>query len=457
MDRFTVKPSSEYRKTDRAQLIDDDDGDGYRVTSSTPNSYGSVNLKIGEQMAGDPMLKTPDSVTGHSNLFLYHDEFKERPAMSSAINSIANYSSTIQQAPGDPDAKPVVKANLGTLMGVFLPCIQNIFGVILFIRMTWIVGTCGALEGFCVVGVCCCVTMLTAISMSAIATNGVVPAGGSYFMISRSLGPEFGGSFGILFYVGTTFAGAMYIIGAVEIALVYIFGPPMSLFGEDINDDFIKFNNYRVYGTLLLTCMGLIVFLGVNFVNKFAAVALFCVIGSIIAIFVGAFVNFNGNELAPLCVLGSRLLKKSAYNCTKDPAVNPEVWNHFCTRITNFTDIAQNDTTPDMYKCDEYFEKNEMNITQGILGINSGIFMENMWNSYHDNGAAVSSSKVEVEYNLGGKAPGPQVTVDILSSFTIIIGIFFPSVTGIMAGSNRSGDLRDPQLFYKSMLLNYHL
>ena len=62
--------------------------------------------------------------------------------------------------------------------------------------------------------------MLTAISMSAIATNGVVPAGGSYFMISRALGPEFGGAVGILFYIGTTFAGAMYIIAAVEIALV---------------------------------------------------------------------------------------------------------------------------------------------------------------------------------------------------------------------------------------------
>ena len=62
--------------------------------------------------------------------------------------------------------------------------------------------------------------MLTAISMSAIATNGVVPAGGSYFMISRSLGPEFGGAVGICFYIGTTVAGAMYIIGAVEIGLV---------------------------------------------------------------------------------------------------------------------------------------------------------------------------------------------------------------------------------------------
>lgn len=66
----------------------------------------------------------------------------------------------------------------------------------------------------------CMQTMLTAISMSAIATNGVVPAGGSYFMISRSLGPEFGGAVGMLFYTGTTLAAAMYIIGAVEIVIV---------------------------------------------------------------------------------------------------------------------------------------------------------------------------------------------------------------------------------------------
>ena len=63
-------------------------------------------------------------------------------------------------------------------------------------------------------------TMLTAISMSAIATNGVVPAGGSYFMIGRSLGPECGGAVGLLFYTGTTLAASMYIVGAIEILLV---------------------------------------------------------------------------------------------------------------------------------------------------------------------------------------------------------------------------------------------
>lgn len=47
-----------------------------------------------------------------------------------------------------------------------------------------------------------------------------VLAGGSYFMISRSLGPEFGGAVGILFYLGTTFASSMYTLGAIEILLV---------------------------------------------------------------------------------------------------------------------------------------------------------------------------------------------------------------------------------------------
>lgn len=88
-------------------------------------------------------------------MIFLQDDITDRPRMAAAINSMANYTAAIPSGPEDADAKPVEKANLGTLMGVYLPCIQNIFGVILFIRMTWIVGTAGAVEGFIVVFLGC--------------------------------------------------------------------------------------------------------------------------------------------------------------------------------------------------------------------------------------------------------------------------------------------------------------
>ena len=72
----------------------------------------------------------------------------------------------------------------------------------------------------------------------------------------------------------------------------------MSIAGPDIMDPTTKFNNYRFYGTILLFILGLVVFVGVKFVNKLASVALFCVLATICSIYVGIFVNFNGNHKA---------------------------------------------------------------------------------------------------------------------------------------------------------------
>lgn len=44
---------------------------------------------------------------------------------------------------------------MGTFIGVYLPCLQNILGVILFLRLTWIVGAAGVLESFLIVSMCC--------------------------------------------------------------------------------------------------------------------------------------------------------------------------------------------------------------------------------------------------------------------------------------------------------------
>ncbi|XP_029172821.1 solute carrier family 12 member 6 isoform X2 [Nylanderia fulva] len=418
MERFRVTPANNAtRHRQQSPVRDYGDGGG---AGGDGDIVGSTNS---EKKSGY-----------ETNLYLYSEEMEDRPRISTLLNSLANYSNTIPAAT-DPDSKPAPAAGrgaqMGTLIGVYLPCIQNIFGVILFIRLTWVVGTAGAIQGFFIVLCCCCVTMLTAISMSAIATNGVVPAGGSYFMISRSLGPEFGGAVGMLFYTGTTLAAAMYIIGAVEIVLTYM-APGLSIFGDFTKDANIMYNNFRVYGTLLLMVMGTIVFIGVKFVNKFATVALACVILSIIAVYVGLFVNVNGNESLKLCVLGRRLLKDIdvVNDCNKN--LNGKLHNLYCGNFTHT-------------KCDPYFLANNLTIVNGIRGLASGVFLENIWDRFQEEGQLISYGNDPKDMDVLSSSSYNQIQVDLTTTFTILIGIFFPSVTGIMAGSNRSGDLADAQ------------
>uniref|UniRef100_A0A8C2KIC8 Solute carrier family 12 member 5b n=1 Tax=Cyprinus carpio TaxID=7962 RepID=A0A8C2KIC8_CYPCA len=300
------------------------------------------------------------------------------PMVSSLLSSLANYSNLTQgskeheEAENNEEArkKTVQAPRMGTLMGVYLPCMQNILGVILFLRMTWLVGAGGVLGTFIIVFMCCSTTMLTAISMSAIATNGVVPAGGSYYMISRSLGPEFGGAVGICFYLGTTFAGAMYILGCIEILLIYIV-PAAAIFKmeglEGAEAEAALLNNMRVYGTIVLSFMALVVFVGVKYVNKLALVFLACVILSILAVYAGVIKTSFDPPFFPVCLLGNRTLVSKGFDiCAKtieqgNATVTTKLWRAFCdSEFLNAT-------------CDEYFTSNNVSQIQGIPGITSGI------------------------------------------------------------------------------------
>ncbi|XP_018655255.1 putative solute carrier family 12, k-cl cotransporter [Schistosoma mansoni] len=229
----------------------------------------------------------------NTQLNLFEEDDKTLPPMSNWFGKLAAYTGGIEPTVGETkqlkekQTKSSDNKRLGTILGVFLPCCQNIFGILLFVRVGWITGVAGAFQTFLIVLLCCSCTMLTALSMSAIATNGKVPAGGSYFMISRSIGPAFGGAVGILFYLGTTIASAMYLVGAVEVFLKYIF-PQASLFG-DITSDAALFNNTRVYGTILLFTVMCCVFMGIRFVSRFAAVSLAAVLISILCVYLGVF------------------------------------------------------------------------------------------------------------------------------------------------------------------------
>jgi amino acid transporter len=113
-------------------------------------------------------------------------------------------------------------ARFGAFGGVFTPCTLTILGVIMFLRFGEVVGNAGVWNALIIVVLAKVITTLTALSLSAIATNTRVRGGGAYFLISRSLGVEFGGSIGVVFFVAQATSVAMYVVGFTE-ALVAAF------------------------------------------------------------------------------------------------------------------------------------------------------------------------------------------------------------------------------------------
>jgi amino acid transporter len=104
----------------------------------------------------------------------------------------------------------------GTFGGVFTPTLLTILGVIMYLRMGWVVGNAGLLGTWLIIIISFAITLCTALSMSAITTNIRIGAGGAYAIISQSLGLEVGGSLGIPRYISQGLAVTMYIFGFRE-------------------------------------------------------------------------------------------------------------------------------------------------------------------------------------------------------------------------------------------------
>jgi amino acid transporter len=100
---------------------------------------------------------------------------------------------------------------------VFTPSILTILGIILFLRSGYVVGNAGLAGTLVIIGIATAVSVLTSISLSAIATNIDVGGGGDYYLISRTLGLEFGGAIGIVLFVAQSVSVAFYAIGFGEV------------------------------------------------------------------------------------------------------------------------------------------------------------------------------------------------------------------------------------------------
>eukprot|EP00026_Physarum_polycephalum_P002637 Phypoly_transcript_02645.p1 GENE.Phypoly_transcript_02645~~Phypoly_transcript_02645.p1 ORF type:complete len:862 (+),score=75.28 Phypoly_transcript_02645:137-2722(+) len=108
------------------------------------------------------------------------------------------------------------KNRLGTFAGVFVPTAIGTLGGVVLLRLSWIVGQAGLAHIAIMYAIIIAVSWLTDLSMSAIASNGEVKTGGTYYLISRSLGVEFGGSWGIIFLATNILGCSYYVLGFEE-------------------------------------------------------------------------------------------------------------------------------------------------------------------------------------------------------------------------------------------------
>ncbi|KAF9399524.1 hypothetical protein BGZ94_005708, partial [Podila epigama] len=217
-------------------------------------TYGSMDA----QSTGYPHQDEP-----FHHVQSYQYQYPQQEQQQQQQQQPPQQNATSQYEPAFPtQLNPVLattkSSKLGTFSGVFIPCVLSIWGIILFLRFGFIIGQAGVMGtlGMFIIGYA--INILTTFSLSAVSSNGTVRGGGPYYLISRSLGPEFGGSIGLIFFSGTVLGCGMNVLGFVE--------PLIANFGESSG------TVYRVlpqgplwefiYGTILLVLCTLVCLVG---------------------------------------------------------------------------------------------------------------------------------------------------------------------------------------------------
>ena len=109
----------------------------------------------------------------------------------------------------------------GTFAGVFTPSLLTILGVIMYMRMGAVVGNSTSIwMTIGIIIIAHVISVTTGLSVSSVATDKKIKAGGIYYMLSRSLGLSIGGAIGVTIFVATALSIALYLIGFAESALM---------------------------------------------------------------------------------------------------------------------------------------------------------------------------------------------------------------------------------------------
>jgi amino acid transporter len=175
------------------------------------------------------------------------------------------------------------KKKFGTFAGVFTPSILTILGVIMYMRLGWVVGNAGLIGAIVIIIIAHIISVSTGLSVSSVATDKKIGAGGIYYVLSRSMGIPIGGSIGIAIFIGTALSIALYLVGFAESFNSY-FG-----FGLTIND-------IRLTGTTALLALTVIALISTSFALKTQYIILAAILVSLISVFLGT------HEFAPQTV-----------------------------------------------------------------------------------------------------------------------------------------------------------
>uniref|UniRef100_A0A8C2UB33 Solute carrier family 12 member 1 n=1 Tax=Coturnix japonica TaxID=93934 RepID=A0A8C2UB33_COTJA len=194
-----------------------------------------------------------------------------------------------ETAASKEEEKKTGLVKFGWVKGVLVRCMLNIWGVMLFIRLSWIVGQAGIGLGVIIILLATMVTSITGLSTSAIATNGFVRGGGAYYLISRSLGPEFGGSIGLIFAFANAVAVAMYVVGFAETVVELLKSD--SIMVDESND-------IRIIGTITVVCLLGISVAGMEWEAKAQVILLIVLLIAIANFFIGTVIPTNNEKKA---------------------------------------------------------------------------------------------------------------------------------------------------------------
>ena len=171
----------------------------------------------------------------------------------------------------------------GTFGGVFTPSILTILGVIMYMRLGWVVGNAGLYGTIIIIVIAHVISVTTGLSISSIATDKKVGAGGVYYVLSRSLGLPIGGAIGVTLFSATALSIALYLVGFAESFNAYL--------GLDTS-----INGLRIGGTIALALLATIALISTAVAIKTQYFILAAIGISLVSIFWGT------REFAPTTV-----------------------------------------------------------------------------------------------------------------------------------------------------------